>query len=139
MRRYSERAGLSTLSEINVTPLIDLAFTLLIIFMLVTPLIDRSLELLAPTSDTASTEIDPARVRTVSIDRFEVLKLDDEEIGYQQLERRLRELRQSERAAAVVVRAHRELPIQRVVEIMDTLQRAGITSVGVVTREPDNP
>ncbi len=137
MRRYSERAGLATLSEINVTPLIDLAFTLLIIFMILTPLIDKSMDLVAPTSDAATTEVDPATVRVVSIDRFEVLKLDDQEIGFDQLEGELRSLKDNDQASAVVVRAHNELPVQKLVQIMDTLQQAGITRVGVVTREPE--
>lgn len=137
MRRYSERTALTTLSEINVTPLIDLAFTLLIIFMILTPLIDKSMDLVAPTSDTATTEIDPAKVRTVSIDRFEVLKLDNDTISFSELETTLRDLREQGQAQAVVLRAHQELPVQRVVDIMDTLQRAGITRVGVVTREPE--
>lgn len=136
MKRYSERAALTTLSEINVTPLIDLAFTLLIIFMILTPLIDKSMDLVAPTSMTATTEIDPAKVRTVSIDRFEVLKLDNDIIDFAGLESALRQMNEQGQAQAVVVRAHFELPVQRVVDIMDTLQRAGITRVSVVTREP---
>ncbi len=136
MRRYSERAGLSTLSEINVTPLIDLAFTLLIIFMILTPLIDKSMDLVAPTSAAATTEVDPATVRVVSIDRFEVLKLDEREIAFSDLEQELRELKAQQQASAVVVRAHHELAVQKLVQIMDSLQRAGITRVGVVTREP---
>ncbi len=136
MRRYSERAALTTLSEINVTPLIDLAFTLLIIFMLLTPLMDKSMDLVAPTSNVATTEIDPAKVRTVSIDRFEVLKLDNDPVDFAGLEAALRQLREQGQAQAVVLRAHHELPVQRIVDIMDTLQRAGITRVSVVTREP---
>ncbi len=136
MRRYSERAALTTLSEINVTPLIDLAFTLLIIFMLLTPLMDKSMDLVAPTSNVATTEIDPAKVRTVSIDRFEVLKLDNDPVDFAELEAALRQLREQGQAQAVVLRAHHELPVQRIVDIMDTLQRAGITRVSVVTREP---
>lgn len=139
MRRYSQRGGLSTLSEINVTPLIDLAFTLLIIFMLLTPLIDKSMDLVAPTSDEATTEVDPSAVRMVSVDRFEALKLDNEPVDYDQLESRLRSLRIAGEAQAVVVRAHRDLPVQRVVDIMNSLQRAGITRVGVITREPGDP
>ena len=42
MRRYSNRTSLSTLSEINITPLLDLAFVLLIIFMITTPLLENS-------------------------------------------------------------------------------------------------
>jgi len=50
MRRYSQRNSLTTLSEINVTPLLDLAFVLLIIFMITTPLLENSMNLVIPSS-----------------------------------------------------------------------------------------
>ena len=50
MRRYSQRQNLSTLSEINITPLLDLAFVLLIIFMITTPLLESSMNLVIPSS-----------------------------------------------------------------------------------------
>ena len=50
MRRYSQRHSLSTLSEINITPLLDLAFVLLIIFMITTPLLENSVNLVIPSS-----------------------------------------------------------------------------------------
>ena len=53
MRRYSDKQALSTLSEINVTPLLDLAFVLLIIFMITTPLLENSMDLIVPTSEAA--------------------------------------------------------------------------------------
>jgi biopolymer transport protein ExbD len=75
MRRYSDKQALSTLSEINVTPLLDLAFVLLIIFMITTPLLENSMDLIVPTSEAAEGAVDPAKVVTVSIDKNDVLKL----------------------------------------------------------------
>ena len=48
MRRFSQRSSLVTLSEINITPLLDLAFVLLIIFVITTPLLEKGLELKLP-------------------------------------------------------------------------------------------
>ena len=50
MRRFSQRSALVTLSEINITPLLDLAFVLLIIFVITTPLLEKGLELRLPAS-----------------------------------------------------------------------------------------
>ena len=50
MRRFSDRHSLHTLSELNVTPLLDLAFVLLIIFMITTPLMENSVDLVIPSS-----------------------------------------------------------------------------------------
>lgn len=137
MRRYSDKQGLSTLSEINVTPLLDLAFVLLIIFMITTPLLENSMDLIVPTSQAADGAVDPAKVLTVSIDRDDVIKLEDETVTLGSLEEQLMALRQSEPQTAVVVRAHRDLPVQRFINVMDVIARAGVTKVGVMTR-PEN-
>lgn len=136
MRKYSDRAGLSTLSEINVTPLLDLAFVLLIIFMICTPLLDQSIELQAPTSDAATTDVDPSLVRIISIDQAGIIFLGEDEISPDALEGRLREMNAAGELEAVVIRADHELPVQRLVDIMDALQRTGITRAGVVTQRP---
>jgi biopolymer transport protein ExbD len=134
VRRYSDKQALSTLSEINVTPLIDLAFVLLIIFMITTPLLERSMDLIVPTSQAAEGAVDPAKVLTVSIDKNNVLMLDKQEVTFAELEERLTALHASDPQTAVVVRPHRELPVQRFISVMDVIARAGITKVGVMTR-----
>ena len=137
MRRFSDRNAMHTLSELNVTPLLDLAFVLLIIFMITTPLIENSMDLIVPTSATARTEINPTSVQTVSIDRNDALRLNEQPIGEAELGERLAELKKSQPGLAVVVRPHRELPVQDFVRVMDLLHKAGITKVGVMTRPED--
>ena len=134
MRRYSEKRALSTLSELNVTPLLDLAFELLIIFMITTPLLENSVDLIVPTSEAAEGAVDPSKVLTVSIDKNDVLKLDEAEVTFALLEERLAALRASDPQTAVIVRPHRDLPVQRFISVMDVIARAGITKVGVMTR-----
>lgn len=137
MRRFSDRNAMHTLSELNVTPLLDLAFVLLIIFMITTPLLENSMDLIVPTSAAAKTEINPAQVQTVSVDRNDVLKLNEEVMTAEDLEGRLQQLRRETPGLAVVVRPHKELPVQNFVRVMDLLHKAGITKVGVMTRPED--
>jgi biopolymer transport protein ExbD len=137
MRRFSDRNALHTLSELNVTPLLDLAFVLLIIFMITTPLMENSMDLIVPTSATARTEINPSTVQTVSIDRNDTLKLNEQPLGEAELGQQLAELKKSQPGLAVVVRPHKELPVQDFVRVMDLLHKAGITKVGVMTRPED--
>lgn len=137
MRRFSDRNAMHTLSELNVTPLLDLAFVLLIIFMITTPLLENSMDLVVPTSATAKTEINPAQVQTVSVDRNDVLKLNEQVMTADDLESRLQQLRRETPGLAVVVRPHKELPVQNFVRVMDLLHKAGITKVGVMTRPED--
>ncbi len=138
MRRYSDRQALSTLSEINVTPLIDLAFVLLIIFMITTPLLENSMDLIVPSSALAEDAVDTSKVQTVSVDRNDVLKLNMKPVTPEQLEQQLSALHGSDARTAVVVRPHRDLPVQRFIAVMDMIKRAGITKVGVMTRPEEN-
>jgi len=66
MRRYSQKDQFSTLSEINITPLLDLAFVLLIIFIITTPLMDKSSDLVIPSSVASKDAVNPAAVQTIS-------------------------------------------------------------------------
>jgi biopolymer transport protein ExbD len=138
MRRFSDRHSLQTVTEINVTPLLDLAFVLLIIFIITTPLMENSMNLVVPTSGEATQSVDPSQVQTISIDENEVLKLNDEVIEPGLLESRLMALHAEKPDLAVVVRPHKELPIQKFINIMDILQRVKISKVGVLTR-PEKP
>jgi biopolymer transport protein ExbD len=133
MRRYSQKSNFSTLSEINVTPLLDLAFVLLIIFIITTPLMDNKVDLIVPSSRAAKDAVNPADVQTISINRDAVIELNGEPASPLQLEARLIELRATVPELAVVIRSHRELPVQKLIDVMDTVQRAQITKVGVVT------
>ncbi len=134
MRRYSQRQSLSTLSEINITPLLDLAFVLLIIFIITTPLLENSVTLAIPSSNAANATIDPAKVQTVSIDRLEALKFNNEPVDAETLAARLAAAKQANADVAVVIRPDRELPVQKLIGLMDIVQRAQITRVGIATK-----
>jgi biopolymer transport protein ExbD len=134
MRRYSQRNNLSSLSEINITPLLDLAFVLLIIFMLTTPLLENSTNLIIPSSGAPASPIKTSEVQTISIDRAEVIKLNNQVLDLDALSTRLMELQRANADLAVVIRPDRELPVQKLVSLMDVLQKAGITKVGIATR-----
>ncbi len=135
MRRYSSRTSFTTLSEINVTPLLDLAFVLLIIFMITTPLMENSKSLIIPSSNTTNAPINPAAVQILSIDRNEVVRLNEEVVEPAALESRLAALKAADPNVAVVIRPDRSLPVQKLVNLMDALQRAEITKVGIATQE----
>jgi biopolymer transport protein ExbD len=127
-----------TLTEINVTPLLDLAFVLLVIFIITTPLMENSVNLVVPSSSEATQAVNKSQVQTISIDKDDVMKLNEEVVDAAALESRLVALREEKPDVAVVVRPHKELPIQKFIDVMDILQRARISKVGVLTR-PDQP
>ena len=134
MRRYSQRNNLTTLSEINVTPLLDLAFVLLIIFMITTPLLENSMNLVIPSSGATTPPITSSQVQTISIDRTETIRFNNHVVDPETLGAQLLELKRTNPDVAVVIRPDRELPVQELVRLMDALQRAQITKVGIATR-----
>jgi len=134
MRRYSQRQSLSTLSEINITPLLDLAFVLLIIFMITTPLLESSMNLVIPSSGAANPPINSSQVQTVSIDRTETIRFNNQAVDLETLTTQLVQLKQANPDVAIVIRPDRELPVQKLITLMDTLRRAQITKVGIATK-----
>ena len=134
MKRYSNRSNFSTLSEINVTPLLDLAFVLLIIFMITTPLLENSMNLVIPSSSAANAPISKAQVQTISIDRDETIRMNNEIVNADSLAARLLQLKGANPDVAIVIRPDRELPVQKLVTLMDSLQRAQIMKVGIATK-----
>jgi biopolymer transport protein ExbD len=134
MRRYSQRQSLSTLSEINITPLLDLAFVLLIIFMITTPLLESSMNLVIPSSGAKNPPINRSQVQTVSIDRTDTIRFDNQTVDLETLTTQLSELKQKNPDVAIVIRPDRELPVQKLIRLMDAVQRAGISKVGIATR-----
>ncbi len=134
MRRYSQRQTLTTLSEINITPLLDLAFVLLIIFIITTPLLENSVTLAIPSSKAANATVDPSKVQTVSIDRMEAIKFNNEPVDAETLTARLAAAKLANPDVAVVIRPDRDLPVQKLIALMDSVQRAQITKVGIATK-----
>jgi len=137
MRRFSDKHSFQTLSEINVTPLLDLAFVLLIIFIITTPLMDKSTGIVLPSSKAAADAVNPALVQTISLSKDAVVALNSQPVSLDQLASLLSDKHAIQPEIAVVVRSHRELPVQKLVDVLDAIRRAGITKVGVVTN-PEN-
>jgi biopolymer transport protein ExbD len=73
-------------------------------------------------------------VQTISIDRTETIRFNNQIVDPETLSSRLLEMKRRNPDVAVVIRPDRELPVQKLVNLMDALQRAQITKVGIATR-----
>ena len=131
MRRFSDKHSMHTLNELNVTPLLDLAFVLLLIFMITTPLMENSTDLILPSGQKDGVAVDPNSVINVSIFRENKIMLNTEVLLIGELTPRLAALRAAKPEVAVVVRSHKELPVQRLMEVLDAVKAAKITKVGL--------
>ena len=115
--------------------MLDLCFVLLVIFMITTPLMENSNQLALPNGADADHPVDAGKVHTVGVDRSLAITLDGDPVAAAQLTGRLEALRTVTPDVAVVVRAHRELTLQQLVGVMDSLRAAQIVKVGIVTEQ----
>jgi biopolymer transport protein ExbD len=129
-RKFSERHQLTTVSELNVTPLLDLAFVLLIIFMITTPLIENSTDLVLPTGNAQGNPVNTDRVRAVSILADGSLTLDGKAATLDDVESTLAALVAKDPYTVVLIRAHKDSNMQKFTDVMETAKRAGVKRIG---------
>src|SRR5512136_2439024 len=110
MRRFSQRSALVTLSEINITPLLDLAFVLLIIFVITTPLLEQSINLKLPSGGQPDTDVNKRDIHTVEISNTGFYKLDRQAMKLDQVITRLASDFKGNRNLIVYIRADADGP-----------------------------
>jgi biopolymer transport protein TolR len=121
------------LSEINVTPMVDVMLVLLIIFMVTTPMLQRGTDVQLPQAQQSEPK-EEQRV-TLTLTRDGQLYLNNEQIPRQRWRERLTELaRQGEQV--VHFRGDSQVPYGLVIEVMDAVKAAGIETVGMITQLP---
>jgi len=125
MKRYSQRVGGTLLSELNVTPLIDLAFTLLIIFMITAPLMEHSLEINLPKSETSDAPPPPQTVREVAVDGQGQIFFEGMATNLDGLARALNDMVAADPEAAVSLRADEGLRYQQLVRVLEAIKNSG--------------
>jgi biopolymer transport protein ExbD len=123
------------LSEINMTPLVDVMLVLLVIFILTVPVLTHSVKLALPQAASTRERIEPKNV-TLSVDAAGKVYWDDKAVEGAELEKRLAGAAHSEPQPQLRLRADRKVEYQYVARLMATAQRAGIKQIGFVT-EPE--
>ena len=92
------------------------------------------MNLIIPSSGAANAPVNTAQVQTISIDRRETIKINDRQVAATDLVARLEELKRANPDVAIVIRPDRDLPVQKLIALMDALQRAQISKVGIATK-----
>jgi len=128
--------GRQTLTEINVTPLVDVMLVLLIIFMVTAPLIQQGVEVNLPDARAKPVKAEEQKlVLSIKADRTLWLgtSKDAARIPFAALEEKLRANARVQKDHEIYLMADRDLPYGFVVDVMATLQRAGVSNMGMIT------
>ena len=133
--RLERNAGSQPMSDINMTPLIDVMLVLLVIFIVTAPLMTSSLKLDLPRTEAAKPSDAPAFV-ALAIDAEGRVFLGDQPVAAADLVQRVREAAQGNPAVEVQLRADTKVPYGRVAELIGAVQQAGLTRIGFVTEAP---
>jgi biopolymer transport protein ExbD len=133
MRRFSQRNSLVTLSDINITPLLDLAFVLLIIFVITTPLLEQSINLKLPRGGSREKQLNKSDIRTVEISNTGYYALDRHRLQLPQIISQLAGESRSNPNLVVYIRADKDCRYDLVAQIIDGCQKYGITRYSLRT------
>ena len=136
MRRFSQRSHLVTLSEINITPLLDLAFVLLIIFVITTPLLEQSINLKLPTGGRPDKSLDKRDIRTVEISPQGTYTLSRRPMKIDQIIAQLVQDFRYNPNLVIYVRADENSRMKDFVALTDGCTRNGISRLSIRAEPP---
>ncbi len=135
-RRRRRGASRRAMSEINVTPFVDVMLVLLAAFMVTAPLLTSGVELSLPKGEPGQTLAGQSRAVNVGVARDGSLYLASQPVAFEDLEQRVSALLRANPDLRIVISAEEQAPYGRVVRVMGRLKSMGISNVGLETRPP---
>jgi biopolymer transport protein ExbD len=132
--KKTSRRGHSTLSELNITPLLDLVFVLLVIFIITTPQMVNSLEMALPSGKPPASHPAEPKPNRIVVDEKGRVFLNDEAVADGQLMEKFRSLKAADPDPKIVVSGADNVDYQNMIKVLDALQQLGITKIGLATQ-----
>jgi biopolymer transport protein TolR len=126
----------SSISEINVTPLVDVVLVLLIIFMVTAPVLQSGIEVSVPKTRTVK-EITEERL-VISVDKQQRVFLGNDPININEIANKLRQKIRDPQHQSIFIRADENVPFGAFATVMDAVKQSGITNVSIVTQPLDS-
>jgi biopolymer transport protein ExbD len=131
---YERQLGTS-LSDINVTPFVDVMLVLLIIFMVTAPMIQSGISINLPQAETGSTPAEQGLTLTITKDKY--IHMEDSVINQFLLEPKLKEYFYGKEKKIVFIQGDENLPYGFIISILDIAKKAGVEVIALVTRPAD--
>lgn len=134
---WLEEAQSRLVSDINVTPFVDVMLVLLVIFMVTAPLMMQGFDVKVPATEAPSIESPEERL-IITINAEGKIFIDEYEVSLEDLTPKLRSIyanRQDQKG--VFLRADKSLPYDTVVKVMGRIRKAGIEDIGLITELPE--
>jgi biopolymer transport protein ExbD len=125
----------STLNELNITPLLDLVFVLLVIFIITTPQMMNNLEMALPSGKPPPPQKEKPKINHIVVDAKGQTYLNDAPVTIPVLKAGLQQLKAADPGLSVVVKGADEVDYQNMINVLDVLQQLDITKVGLATEE----
>jgi len=123
----------SSLSELNITPLLDLVFVLLVIFIITTPQMMNNLEMILPSGKPPPPQKEKPKIDKIVVDAKGQTFLNDEFVTIPQLKDKLQQLQSDNPDLSVVVKGADDVDYQNMIYVLDVLRQLDITNVGLAT------
>ncbi|RLU02443.1 MAG: biopolymer transporter ExbD [Ketobacter sp.] len=120
------------MSEINMTPLVDVMLVLLIIFIITVPVLTHSVKVDLPQASNTPNELKPHTI-AISVSADGSIHWNDETITYAELEQRLQQEATTPQQPEIHLRGDKQVAYEHMIRVMAAVQRAGIEKLGFVT------
>ncbi len=127
----NKRRITTTLSEINVTPFVDVMLVLLVIFMVTTPLLEKGIEVDLPKEP--AKDVEAVEKSIISANKEQEIYFNEKRVSIDEIESVLKDAYLGKTDKEIFLRADKELPYGFVVKIMSKIKTAGINNIGMVT------
>ena len=137
MKKTSKR-GHHTMNELNITPLLDLVFVLLVIFIITTPQMMNNLEMNLPSGKPPPPQKEKPKVNKIVVEETGTF-LNDQSVTVAQLKTDLQQMKSDNPDLSVVVKGADNVDYQNMINVLDVLQQLDITKVGLATETGGTP
>jgi len=132
--KKTSRSSHSSLNELNITPLLDLVFVLLVIFIITTPQMMNNLEMNLPSGKPPPPQKEKPKINKIVVDEQGTF-LNDQSVTVVQLKTDLQQMKSDNPDLSVVVKGADNVEYQNMINVLDVLQQLDITKVGLATTD----